>query len=98
AIARQRQSPDLQEAKLRCLSRRLSNRRLSRGRASLLGQTHGEFDLHGMAQRVLTGPNQDIENFSEREGAVLEHGSKTDDARARPAHTIVDRVVVPGVS
>jgi hypothetical protein len=26
---------------------------------------------------------------------VLEHGGKTDDARARPAHTIVDRVVVP---
>ena len=62
-----------------------------------MGQAHGKFDLHGIAQRILARPNQDIENLSQGKGVVLKHGGKRYDARSRPAHSIVDGVVIPGV-
>ena len=63
-----------------------------------LRQTDGEFYLHGIAQRIFSGPNQDIENLSQRKCAVLEHGGKGHDARSGAAHSIVDGMVVARVS
>ena len=83
-IASQRQRTNLQKTEL--------------GRLFSAGQTHGKFDLDGIAQRVFPGSHQQLQNRRQREDAVLEHRSEGHNTRPGTAQSVVDSMIVGRIS
>src|SRR5437763_4032029 len=82
-ITRQRERTYLQESKL--------------GNFFCARQAYCEFNFHRIAQCILAGSHQQLQDCCQGEYRVLEHGSECHYAGSRPAQSVIDCMIVGGV-